>query len=400
MLALVKTAAGPGLSLETVPDPEIGINDVLIRVHRTGICGTDLHIEALGRVGREDDPRRRSSWATSSSARSSRSARNVYDFAPGRHRERRGPRHLRPVPPLPGRPPAPVRPHDRPGRRPRRRVRRVRRAADDQRLAPLAGHRRGRRRDLRPVRQRRAHRARVPRPRRGRADHGRRADRPDGDRRSRATPGRGSSWSASPTPSVARWPRAWAPRRRRPARARPGRRPARSWAWSRASTSRSRCRATRPRCGRALDNMAHGGSIAILGIPTEEISLDVNEIVFKLLTIRGIYGREMYETWYKMTVMLQSGLDITPGDHRTASGSATTRRRSRRPAPATRARSSSTGSPGDATRGGHADDRDPPEPPRLPRRRAGRAARAPPVPAAAGHVVGPGPDRLDRRPAA
>jgi threonine 3-dehydrogenase len=62
----------------------------------------------------------------------------------------------------------------------------------------------------------------------------------------------------------------------------------------------------------AMDNMAHGGSIAVLGIPTDEISLDVNEIVFKLLTIRGIYGREMYETWYKMTVMLQSGLDIRP----------------------------------------------------------------------------------------
>ena len=46
MLALVKTAPGPGLALETVPDPEIGINDVLIRVHRTGICGTDLHIES------------------------------------------------------------------------------------------------------------------------------------------------------------------------------------------------------------------------------------------------------------------------------------------------------------------------------------------------------------------
>ncbi len=62
----------------------------------------------------------------------------------------------------------------------------------------------------------------------------------------------------------------------------------------------------------AMDSMAHGGSIAILGIPTADISLDVNEIVFKLLTIRGIYGREMYETWYKMTVMLQSGLDIAP----------------------------------------------------------------------------------------
>ena len=62
----------------------------------------------------------------------------------------------------------------------------------------------------------------------------------------------------------------------------------------------------------AISNMAHGGSVAILGIPTAEISLDVNEIVFKMLTLRGIYGREMYETWYKMTVMLQSGLDITP----------------------------------------------------------------------------------------
>jgi threonine 3-dehydrogenase len=62
----------------------------------------------------------------------------------------------------------------------------------------------------------------------------------------------------------------------------------------------------------AIKAMAHGGGIAILGIPTEEIALDVNAIVFKMLTLRGIYGREMYETWYKMTVMLQSGLDIKP----------------------------------------------------------------------------------------
>lgn len=62
----------------------------------------------------------------------------------------------------------------------------------------------------------------------------------------------------------------------------------------------------------AIASMAHGGGIAILGIPTEEISLDVNEIVFKMLTLRGIYGREMYETWYKMTVMVESGLDVRP----------------------------------------------------------------------------------------
>jgi threonine 3-dehydrogenase len=62
----------------------------------------------------------------------------------------------------------------------------------------------------------------------------------------------------------------------------------------------------------ALANMAHGGGVAILGLPTAEIALDINEIVFKMLTIRGIYGREMYETWYMMSVMLQSGLDIRP----------------------------------------------------------------------------------------
>jgi threonine 3-dehydrogenase len=62
----------------------------------------------------------------------------------------------------------------------------------------------------------------------------------------------------------------------------------------------------------ALTVMAHGGNMAVLGIPTEEVAIDLNEIVFKMLTVRGIYGREMYETWYKMTVMLQSGLDIRP----------------------------------------------------------------------------------------
>jgi threonine 3-dehydrogenase len=61
-----------------------------------------------------------------------------------------------------------------------------------------------------------------------------------------------------------------------------------------------------------LANMAHGGRIAMLGIPTEQIAIDWNRVIFNMLTIRGIYGREMYETWYAMTVMLQSGLDISP----------------------------------------------------------------------------------------
>jgi threonine 3-dehydrogenase len=61
-----------------------------------------------------------------------------------------------------------------------------------------------------------------------------------------------------------------------------------------------------------LANMAHGGKIAMLGIPAEPIAIDWNIVVFNMLTIKGIYGREMYETWYKMTVMIQGGLDIRP----------------------------------------------------------------------------------------
>jgi threonine 3-dehydrogenase len=61
-----------------------------------------------------------------------------------------------------------------------------------------------------------------------------------------------------------------------------------------------------------IANMAHGGRVALLGIPTAEVVLDLNSIIFNMLTLKGIYGREMYETWYQMTVMLQSGLDISP----------------------------------------------------------------------------------------
>ncbi len=60
-----------------------------------------------------------------------------------------------------------------------------------------------------------------------------------------------------------------------------------------------------------IANMSHGGKIAILGIPAEETRIDMRRVIFDMLTIKGIYGREMYETWYKMTVMLHSGLDIS-----------------------------------------------------------------------------------------
>ncbi len=61
-----------------------------------------------------------------------------------------------------------------------------------------------------------------------------------------------------------------------------------------------------------IDNMYHGGRIALLGIMPGKAAVDWNKVVFNMLTIRGIYGREMYETWYKMTALIQSGLDITP----------------------------------------------------------------------------------------
>ena len=61
-----------------------------------------------------------------------------------------------------------------------------------------------------------------------------------------------------------------------------------------------------------LANMCHGGKVSILGIPSEEMAIDWNLVIFNMLTLKGIYGREMYETWYKMSVMIESGLNIAP----------------------------------------------------------------------------------------
>jgi threonine 3-dehydrogenase len=61
-----------------------------------------------------------------------------------------------------------------------------------------------------------------------------------------------------------------------------------------------------------LANMCHGGRIALLGIPNGEMAIDWKRVIFNMITLKGIYGREMYESWYMMTVMLESGLDISP----------------------------------------------------------------------------------------
>jgi threonine 3-dehydrogenase len=61
-----------------------------------------------------------------------------------------------------------------------------------------------------------------------------------------------------------------------------------------------------------ISTMAHGGRIAMLGLPAREIAVDFSTVVLKMLTIKGIYGREMFETWYAMSVLLRAGLDLTP----------------------------------------------------------------------------------------
>ncbi|ACO33487.1 MULTISPECIES: L-threonine 3-dehydrogenase [Acidobacterium] len=61
-----------------------------------------------------------------------------------------------------------------------------------------------------------------------------------------------------------------------------------------------------------IENMCHGGKIAMLGIPAKPMEIDWRKVIFNMITIKGIYGREMYETWYKMSVLVDSGVDISP----------------------------------------------------------------------------------------
>jgi threonine 3-dehydrogenase len=61
-----------------------------------------------------------------------------------------------------------------------------------------------------------------------------------------------------------------------------------------------------------LDNLCHGGKIAVLGIPDSNYAIDWEKVIFNMITIRGVYGREMYETWYKMSIFIESGLDLSP----------------------------------------------------------------------------------------
>jgi threonine 3-dehydrogenase len=310
MLALVKTQAGPGLSLETVPDPSIGINDVLIRVHKTGICGTDLHIESW-------DP-----WAERTInpplvaghefvGEIVKVGSNVADFHPGdivsgeghvtcgrcRHCMA-GRRHLCAHTVGLG--------VGRDG------------AFAEYVALPMSNiwhHWPGIDEDV----------AAIFDPF-GNAVHTALAfpvlgedvlitgAGPIGLMATAVVRHAGARFIVVSEPNPVR--RGIAARMGATVVVDPGERTLadvqRELGMVEGFDVALEMSGNPAAIRTALDSMAHGGSIAILGIPTQDISLDVNEIVFKLLTIRGIYGREMYETWYKMTVMLQSGLDIAP----------------------------------------------------------------------------------------
>ncbi len=310
MLALVKPDAGPGLRLETVPDPEIGINDVLIRVHRTGICGTDLHIEAWD------------AWAAKTIhpplvvghefvGEIVETGANVYDFHPGdvvsgeghvtcglcRHCLA-GRRHLCAHPVGLG--------VDRDG------------AFAEYVALPMTNvwhHWPGVDPDV----------AAIFDPF-GNAVHTALAfpvlgedvlitgAGPIGLMATAVVRHAGARFVVVSEPNAVR--RSIAMRMGATVAVDPGERDLgdvqRELGMVEGFDVALEMSGNPAALHGAIANMAHGGRIAILGIPTEQITLDVNEIVFKLLTLRGIYGREMYETWYKMTVMLQSGLDITP----------------------------------------------------------------------------------------
>jgi threonine 3-dehydrogenase len=310
MLALVKTAAGPGLRLEDVPQPEIGINDVLIKVHRTGICGTDLHIESW-------DP-----WAAKTIqpplivghefvGEVAAVGSNVSDFHPGelvsgeghvvcgrcRHCLA-GQRHLcaNTVGLGVGRDGAfaeyvalPMTNvwHHRPG--------------IDEDVAAIFD----------PF---------------GNAVHAALSFAilgedvlvsgagPIGLMATAIVKHAGARFIVVSEPNAFR--RELAIRMGATAVVDPASEDLKKVqaelgmveGFDVALEMSGNAAALRM----AIANMAHGGNVAILGIPTGEISLDVNAIVFDQITLRGIYGREMYEDWYKMSVLVQGGLDITP----------------------------------------------------------------------------------------
>ena len=291
--------------------PEVGHNDVLIRIKRTAICGTDIHIwkwdewaqktipvpmhvghEYVGEIvemGQEvrgfaiGDRVSGEGHITCGFCRNCRAGRRHLcrnTVGVGVNREGAFAEYLV----IPG----------------------------VQRVQDSAGNLRRSRRDLRSVRQRDAYGAVVQSRRRGRADHRRRADRHHGrgDRETRRrTQRRDYRCQRLPARTRAQDGRDACGERRR---ARSLRDVMAELHMTEGFDVGLEMSGVPSAFTSLLEAMNHGGKVALLGIPPAQTAIDWNQVIFKGLEIKGIYGREMFETWYKMVAMLQSGLDLSP----------------------------------------------------------------------------------------
>ena len=351
MKALVKAKAEPGIWMEEIPEPRVGPNDVLIKVGKTAICGTDMHIYNWDALGAEDDPGadgRRPRVLRRDRRDRQRGAR----LQARRPRLRRRPHHLRPLPQLPRRAPPPVPQHRRRRRQPPGLLRRVPGDPGGQRVQARRRDLRRRRLDLRSVRQRHAHRALVRPGRRGRADHRRRPDRHHGRRRSPATSARATSSSPTSTTTGSSSRARWARRRAVNVTRENARRDDEATsAWTEGfdvglEMSGNAGRVPRDAATRCTTAAASRCSASR---PTDT-AIDWNQVIFKGLVIKGIYGREMFETWYKMSACCRAA-STSRRSSRTACRSRNIARASRSCAAASRGRSSSTGRPEEGVRG-------------------------------------------------
>ncbi len=343
MKALVKAEAAEGLVLQDVPEPPVGKSDVLIRILKTSICGTDVHIWNWDEWAQKTIPVPMTIGHEFVGADRALSASNVSDFRAGDLVSGEG--HVvcgRCRNCLAGRGTCAPRPAAwastgtgafaeylaLP-------VTNVWPADPDIPLEVTSC--------FDPLGNATHTALSFRRAGRGRADHRRRPDRRHGHGHRPALPGPATSWSPTSTRTGSSWRGRWAPR----------------WPWTcgRAGASRTAQQelgmkegfdvglemSGNPAAFRdMLANMCHGGKIAMLGIlPRMEIDWDL--VVFNSLTIKGIYGREMYETWYKMTVDDPD----RPGHHARHHPPLPLHRVPRRPSRscgrATPARSSSTG---------------------------------------------------------
>ena len=311
MKALVKSRREPGLWMEDVPVPAIGPNDVLIRIHTSAICGTDMHIwnwdawsqktipvpmhvgheyaGVIEKVGAEVEGYKVGDRVSGEGHIVCGHCRNC----------RAGKRHLCPNTMGVG--------VNRPGsfaeylslpasnlfKLPRRHLQRDGR-------------------HLRPVRQRRPHGPLLQHGGRGRAHHRRRPHRLHGrgHRQVRGGPQRGhhrrERLPPGPGPEDGRHPGR-------------GREPGEACKTVMTDLGMTEgfdvgleMSGNGPAFKGMLDAMANGGRIALLGIFSDDVAIDWGKVIFKGLFLKGIYGREMFETWYKMAAMIQGGLDISP----------------------------------------------------------------------------------------